>query len=517
MLPTLQRYILREMGKTFALAGVGMTAVIALGGGMSRLTDFGQITPSQLASLMLLVLPMSASLTLPIAALYSASATFGRLSADNELIACRSSGINIHRLFIPPFMLSVAVAVCTFYFTSFLFPSMVRNIETLAKSDLRQFVLQNLDSPERLTFEKLKLKIYADQAAAAPGDSQSVAMRGAAFLKVSEDNNDFSHFGTAETMTIAFDRDESGEIAVSGRFTNAVEFERGQGWGEAADQSFGPISLPSQLRLKVKMLNVLDLWRYRRAPQEWPGLADKINNLRTQQRRDATYDAFSRTLDSGLPVQFADDEVVWTIEADAATVVEKRDESKLELASPIVTEQRGQDVRVMKCREGEISIISHDDPSADRVIVRLRHASVEDESGTVIGRWTRRSHAFALSADSDIPVASANLLSAELQKETRKFLRKVNAELHSRLAFNVSVLVLVVLGAALGIIFRGTHLLAAFGIAFVPALLVLVLNIAGRQLAEKDGTVMLGIGLIWGGIAVVAILDGWAMIWGIRR
>ena len=90
--------------------------------------------------------------------------------------------------------------------------------------------------------------------------------------------------------------------------------------------------------------------------------------------------------------------------------------------------------------------------------------------------------------DDDRPSSrAARELSARAMHKTRKLVRRVTAELHSRLALSASVLVLVVLGAALGVLFRGSQVLTAFGISFVPAAVVTVMNIMGRQLFRNQG------------------------------
>ena len=43
------------------------------------------------------VVPGAFTLSLPVAGLFSAAITYGRFAADNELNACRASGINVHR------------------------------------------------------------------------------------------------------------------------------------------------------------------------------------------------------------------------------------------------------------------------------------------------------------------------------------------------------------------------------------------------------------------------------------
>ena len=65
---------------------------------------------------------MTAALTLPIAVLFSATVTYGRLSADNEFVACRSSGINMHVLFLPTVVLSFVSACVTFVLINFVMP-----------------------------------------------------------------------------------------------------------------------------------------------------------------------------------------------------------------------------------------------------------------------------------------------------------------------------------------------------------------------------------------------------------
>jgi lipopolysaccharide export LptBFGC system permease protein LptF len=107
------------------------------------------------------------------------------------------------------------------------------------------------------------------------------------------------------------------------------------------------------------------------------------------------------------------------------------------------------------------------------------------------------------------------------QREARNWLegtyRRLVATLHERTAFTFSVLVLVVLGAGLGIVFRGAHAATAFGISFVPSLLVIILIVTGKQMAQNAGTFWLGLILMWSGIAAVGLLDWWTLTRWLRR
>ncbi len=120
---------------------------------------------------------------------------------------------------------------------------------------------------------------------------------------------------------------------------------------------------------------------------------------------------------------------------------------------------------------------------------------------------------------------SRNLgLGAEVERWRHQFVEKmdearrdIDGVLHSRLAFSCSVIFLVLLAAMLGIILRGSHLLTSFGISFVPSIFVTVMIIMGRQLAKNPSTGTLGLGVMWLGIALVALADLYAVSRILRR
>jgi len=96
------------------------------------------------------------------------------------------------------------------------------------------------------------------------------------------------------------------------------------------------------------------------------------------------------------------------------------------------------------------------------------------------------------------------------QKEVTKLFQNIDSELHSRGSFSLSCLTLVLLGAALGILLRGKNPLAVFVVGFVPAIILVLLITAGRQLTEGDPhNVRSGIIMIWAGNGILlAIVAG---------
>ncbi len=522
MLRTLQWYIFREMGKTFLLSALGLTVVLSMGGGVLNLVEHEQVTPMQLLRVMLIVLPMAGSLTLPIAALYSATITYGRLSADNELVACRSSGINVHRLFLPTLTLSLLVAMCTFYFTSFLVPTLIRDLTSLASSGMSQLVVQQLDSPKRLGFPGMPAKFYADHTKGIEG-ANAVALGGVAFLKV--ENDTYTQYGTAEAIVIRFGRTEHGEITVAGTGVNATVFDE-NGVADSREQEFGPHVIREQIRTKIKWLDLAELIHFRRNPSDWPKVAAAVAGLRSAVTQATLYTRLREEFATDSQITLRDDRSKVTLQAETLTV--SNGDGELLFDGVKVVELCDGRARRITGDHAELTINREDVGQTHIASLRLEgNVSVTDSVGSTQRKGTEHVAGVAMNdpddsalLDPDNDVALGAIVAkhrAELLHNTSKFVRRVTSELHSRLAFSVSVFVLVILGAALGVVFRGSHVLIAFGISFVPAMFVIVLNIMGRQLAEKEGTVLLGICTIWGSILVVALLDLWTLARGVRR
>ena len=114
----------------------------------------------------------------------------------------------------------------------------------------------------------------------------------------------------------------------------------------------------------------------------------------------------------------------------------------------------------------------------------------------------------------DDPLEPVRIRAEAIHGET---LRSIAATLHERAAFSVCVVFLVVLGVALGIVFRGSHVMTAFGISFVPSLIVIISIVMGKQMTNNEGTYQVGLLVLWSGIAIVTALNVWVVLRVLRR
>ena len=541
MLWTLQLYIFREMSKVFLLTAVGLMVVLGLGGGIMNMIELDQVTAWQMVKLMGFVLPVALALTLPIAALYSAATTYGRLSADNEFVACRSGGINILTLFAPSLIISLLSAAVTFAFINFIIPGLIKNLNTLIRADLERIVVQGLKRPGGFPLVGDRYRFFADRTTVQhdPDDPSSkwVQLDGVTFVET--DGDEVVRSGSANAVVLSFDTvSDAPTVAAVMYDGRLINHRTGQSVELKDEHLFDPQPIPRRLRTKVKWLNLSELAYYRARPDEWSKVRERVERVRAIACGFRFYDrVIDEFVNNDHCVRFGDESGAFHLRANE--IRQDRDDGRIHFLGDVeVTEQsdRGRG-RITGDRAVVIAEPGRgltDVRASIQVFDNVTLADPADPDNT-IRKQRARLDAFridpALVAEMKAIPADALLSDRELfdagtdaarkqrhaAEERGKLIRDIDGVMHSRSAFSVSVFVLVTLAAALGIIFRGSHVLTAFGIAFVPALFVIVTIVAGRQMAEKAGTAVAGLLMLWSGIVIVGGLDVWVLLRVLRR
>jgi lipopolysaccharide export system permease protein len=115
------RYILREILVPFAL-GLSVFTFVLLIARLLRLIEMvvtRGVPAGQVLRLIAYIMPQFLEVTLPMAMLLAILVAFGRLSADSEVVALRSSGLSLYQLVVPVLLFvafaTVATAALAFY------------------------------------------------------------------------------------------------------------------------------------------------------------------------------------------------------------------------------------------------------------------------------------------------------------------------------------------------------------------------------------------------------------------
>ena len=120
----------------------------------------------------------------------------------------------------------------------------------------------------------------------------------------------------------------------------------------------------------------------------------------------------------------------------------------------------------------------------------------------------------SISSDTVDPILrgkpSSILLNSQKSVEDRiwKTRKTITAEIHTRLVFGIGCITLVLFAIALGIIFKGGHILSAFGASVIPAGILVTCMISGRELTKTKNAAMpetTGVLVMWSGLIVLSI------------
>ncbi len=534
MLFTLHRYIFRELFRAFLLAAIALTLILSLGSILQPVQEYG-VGPRQVVHLMGYFLPITLTFVLPMAALFAGALVYGRFTSDNEFDACRASGISVLTLVYPGLALAIAVAIANLILSFYVMPVFVQRAEQSIKADAKQILFRNI---QRRRYYALppdeKYLIYADRASL-----QNDTLSGVILAQM--ENSEIKEITTAEAAKIIFNPHEKfNEVQITAYKTHQMGAE-GEGGAETASFSMEFSSLlGDDIKFKkideMKMIRA-DLMQFdpiaRLARDTYAQMTIELlaKDIRTEINGGTGQgDKYYELLGMPNSVRFT---------ADVCTVQNE----DIELSGNIVVieyaTQSKRALRTLSCSKATIHI--EGDKLAPSLTMDIHNAREEGTvelimreviRGLVLpqtiettagqfriegGSLKTQELAKGLPGQSGVQ-ASQKLagLQFQLNKQIRKTLVDIKAEIHSRLVFGTGCIPMILIGIGLGIIKRGGHLLSAFGTSCVPAAVLIVCIMSGKQVTENlTAQTISGIAIMWTGLAFLSLLAvaiyGWLL------
>lgn len=160
----MHRYIIKEFLGAFSF-GLTVFSVILILDQLFQLVDLflSKGVPFLIvAKLFLLVLPNIFSLTIPMAVLFGALISYGRLAEDNEITVMRATGTNYKHLSVPILAVVLLLSGFLIYFNHILSPSMYKNFRNIYQDILTKSPLVKFE--ERGVTNVGDYKLYAQKA-----------------------------------------------------------------------------------------------------------------------------------------------------------------------------------------------------------------------------------------------------------------------------------------------------------------------------------------------------------------
>lgn len=547
---TLHLYLGRELLKTFLMTSVALTLLIVMGGGVANIFRGEGIGAEDMAKVFLFLTPVAVTLVLPVAALFGAAITYGRAAADNEILACRAAGINIHRLLLSAFLLGLFVTVFTYWSWNYLLPSLSRQVEELTRRDLPGIVRQQFQKAKPLSFGAYRMTargcstLTAEQLGRElPADHTYLQLTGVAFCET--EDQDAVRFGTADVTIVDFDRTETiPRVTVDLQGVRSFDAQRRQ-YYELEHQLLGPFQIPLPMRRKIKFETLGKLLEYRRDPRLDPEIGDLFNGLRKEMMSHFLYQEVVRNLDPDLggggTYRLSAEGVQYDISAEQFAVDPEDGRPTLRTVRVVEKNDQGHG-QVLTAETASVELRSGLDRVRQVIIVELvGNVEIRRDPPTTDARVVRKpketlkpvlfaeqpaleQQLGSLDIDSLLDPTSAQSLRPRQEKLRGKvltwlarFKSEVQGEIHFRASYSLCTVAIVLFGAVLGIIVRGGQVLTAFGISCLPMLFVVVASIVGRNLADRPAYATLSISVMWAAALIMYLATGFVAMKGLKR
>lgn len=540
MIYTLYKYIFRELLRVFLLALIALTLILSLGSILEPIQQYGA-GPRQVAIFMFYFLPITLTFVLPMAALFAGALVYGRFTSDNELDACRASGISIINLILPGFFLAVVVAISNLFLSFYVMPTFVQLAEKSLKADIKQMLFRSIEQNGYYSIPTAtRYLIYADRV-----DTQNDTLFGVVLTKV--EGQAINEIYTAESARINFiPHEKTNEVQIIPRNLFKISSkEAGRLESLPFTTEFGSLLADNITFKKIDEMKEIEADLMRFAPVSliaYQTLTQLSAELIAHdiQSRTAKLPDNSVIGDHNDPNLNVLTENFYELAGDFNSVkftlvpctIEKM---QINLTGDITfmeldaTSKKA--LYTFKCREATL-LIEGGWPKP-KLAMNIRNAT-----NTQTGEIKMWHSVTGLNVPKDIEktikqfyndqgslnvrkLSSGLNLSKEFkpsndlislqQALARKIMQtttEIKAELHSRLVFGIGCIFMILIGIGLGIIKKGGHLLTAFGASCVPAAILVVCIMSGKQLTENLGAqTVSGITIMWAGLTALVLLS----------
>ncbi len=147
------RYILWDVLKIFALSLVAMTLVISLVFVGQKLVD-EDVSYLSIAKLMPYIFLIALQYSVPATILFSVCCVYGRMSADNEIIAIKSAGISPMCVFRPAVVLGALISVPSVWLNDLAVSWAAPAMEHIVLRSLEEIIYRGLSSKKSYNTDK---------------------------------------------------------------------------------------------------------------------------------------------------------------------------------------------------------------------------------------------------------------------------------------------------------------------------------------------------------------------------
>lgn len=139
MITLLQRMVFGQLVRVFSLSLIALTGLFVVAGLVAEASQRG-LAPSQIFLVVPLLIPNTLPYTLPATTLFATCVVYGRLAADNEILAMKTSGARTGKILTPSLLLGLGAAGFTMLLYLSYIPQTHRILRTEVVGDVEDLL-----------------------------------------------------------------------------------------------------------------------------------------------------------------------------------------------------------------------------------------------------------------------------------------------------------------------------------------------------------------------------------------
>ncbi|AQQ69992.1 lipopolysaccharide ABC transporter permease LptF [Limihaloglobus sulfuriphilus] len=513
----IHRYIFRDLFKVFILTTLSMTLIFSISQMLRPIQKYG-VAPEQVFKLLWYFSPVMLSFVMPIAAVFAASITYGRFASDNEFDACRASGISPHSLAMPGLVLAVFVAVCNLLLNFYISPVYIDKAERSIQANAREIIFRSLERNGYYENKNGRFKIMSD--VVLPEENRLLGVN----ILEQRKNKSGWLVTTPEAQV---------EIDTHRHYNNIVAVAHDAYYIDGKTQGYSrrlPVMgrFGSLLGEKVKFLKYDELTEVKDNPYLFNPVREKVLEVSDQLSAELFSEYISRSLSDNGRFELFTPARRLVVHCGGA---EAQNKSTIRLLGEVKTVEYDKLLaeRMIKTWAGREAFLRLD---ADRSWVLSMPSAVwkspdgieglaADHNMRGISMPAELEDLFSeenilhtvMNEHPDEPTEELKTLHTRVKDKIVDVYANIHAEIHFRIVFAIGCISLVITGMALGIIYKGGHVLTAFGLSSIPAGFLIVVIAAGENITKNvpsgaESFSYNGIYLMWAGLGVLMLISG---------
>jgi lipopolysaccharide export system permease protein len=158
----LQRAILFELVRVFLLSLTGITGIFVMGTVVHEASQRG-LNPAQILSAIPLIIPNTLPFTIPATTLFATCVVYGRLAADNEILAIQAAGVHLSKIVFPAVLLGLVMSLVTMGLYYHLIPFTHHMFRSSFMNDAEEYLYAILKKDRCINMPGVPYKIFVQQ------------------------------------------------------------------------------------------------------------------------------------------------------------------------------------------------------------------------------------------------------------------------------------------------------------------------------------------------------------------